>query len=128
MATLRQRRAVKKIVENHGNISKSMREVGYPETTAKNPKNLTESKGFKEAAFDYMKELEEQKQMTIKRLKEEMPQAKFAELSSHLERTTKMIELLEGRPTERVEERPYKDKPTEELKRELEELESNIIQ
>lgn len=47
MATARQRLALKKIVENRGNISKSMREAGYPETTAKNPKNLTESKGFK---------------------------------------------------------------------------------
>lgn len=45
--TIKQENAFEKIVgENHGNISKSMRDAGYPETTAKNPKNLTESKGF----------------------------------------------------------------------------------
>ena len=46
--TIKQKQAVERIVENHGNISKSMREVGYEENTCKNPKNLTESKGFKE--------------------------------------------------------------------------------
>ena len=39
--------AVIKIIENRGNISKAMREVGYSENSSKNPKNLTESKGFK---------------------------------------------------------------------------------
>lgn len=48
MPTIKQKLAVQKIVENHGNISKSMREVGYSENSAKNPKNLTESKGFHE--------------------------------------------------------------------------------
>ena len=48
MPTIKQKKAVNKIIENHGNVSKSMREVGYRESTCKNPKNLTESKGFKE--------------------------------------------------------------------------------
>lgn len=48
MATLKQRKAVDRLVENHGNVSKSMREAGYEDVTAKNPKNLTESKGFAE--------------------------------------------------------------------------------
>jgi hypothetical protein len=48
MATLKQKLAVDKIVENHGNVSRAMLEVGYDPDTAKNPKNLTESKGFKE--------------------------------------------------------------------------------
>lgn len=46
MATTKQKKAAVKIVENHGNISKSMREAGYTDATAKNPKNLTESQGF----------------------------------------------------------------------------------
>lgn len=48
MVTQKQKKAVERLVENRGNISKSMREAGYRELTAKNPKNLTESKGFKE--------------------------------------------------------------------------------
>lgn len=53
MATEKQRDAVEKLVENHGNVSKSMREAGYDDTTAKNPKNLTESKGFAELLEEY---------------------------------------------------------------------------
>ena len=48
MATIKQKKAVNKIIDNHGNVSKSMKEVGYTDATAKNPKNLTESKGFKQ--------------------------------------------------------------------------------
>lgn len=53
MATIKQRRALEKTLENKGNISKSMREVGYSPSVAKNPKALTESKGFKELAAEY---------------------------------------------------------------------------
>lgn len=53
MATAKQIAAVKKIAENHGNISKSMREVGYSPQTAKKPSNLTESKGFNELLEQY---------------------------------------------------------------------------
>ena len=54
MPTRKQKAAFIKVVENHGNISKSMREVGYDETTAKNPKNLTESKGWKELMEEFL--------------------------------------------------------------------------
>lgn len=53
MPTIRQRKALDRIVENHGNVSKSMREAGYPYATAKNPKNLTESQGFRELLEEY---------------------------------------------------------------------------
>ncbi|MDD5040204.1 MAG: hypothetical protein PHY34_03560 [Patescibacteria group bacterium] len=49
MATLRQKNAVKKIVENRGiSVSKAMREAGYSAASAKNPKNLTDSKAWPE--------------------------------------------------------------------------------
>lgn len=54
MATIKQKKAIEKIVENNGNVSKSMREVGYSKETAKNPKSLTESKGFKELIKKYL--------------------------------------------------------------------------
>lgn len=53
MATELQKKALDRLVENRGNISKSMREAGYDDTTAKNPKNLTDSKGFKELCEEY---------------------------------------------------------------------------
>ena len=54
MPTIKQTKAVERIIENHGNVSKAMREVGYEDNTAKNPSNLTNSKGFKELADELL--------------------------------------------------------------------------
>lgn len=44
--TQKQKIAIEKVMENHGNVSRAMREAGYDDTTAKNPKNLTQSKAW----------------------------------------------------------------------------------
>ena len=54
MATIKQQLAFVKIMENRGNISKSMREAGYTKASAKNPSNLTKSKGMKELIENYV--------------------------------------------------------------------------
>ena len=54
MATLKQERAVKNIVENRGNISRAMLDAWYEPKTAKNPKNLTDSAWFKELVNKYI--------------------------------------------------------------------------
>ncbi len=54
MATEKQKKAVDNMVENGGNVSKAMRDAGYTGATAKNPKKLTESGGFKELMEDYL--------------------------------------------------------------------------
>lgn len=48
MPTIKQKLALDKIVENGGNVSKAMRDVGYSVETAKEPGKLTNSKGFQE--------------------------------------------------------------------------------
>ncbi len=53
MATIKQKRALEKLVENGGNVTQAMREVGYSEGTVNNPSNLTHSKGYKEILDDY---------------------------------------------------------------------------
>lgn len=42
------------MVENGGNRSKAMKEAGYSDNTAKNPKKLTDSKGFRELMDSYL--------------------------------------------------------------------------
>ena len=54
MATLKQKRAVKNLVENGGNVSKAMREAGYSKATAKNPKKLTERKDWQQLLEEYL--------------------------------------------------------------------------
>ena len=48
MATIKQETAIKKVVENGGNVSKAMRDAKYSIQTAKNPKKLTDSKAWEE--------------------------------------------------------------------------------
>lgn len=47
MATIKQKLALEKIVENGGNVTKAMRDVGYSEASINNPSTLTRSEGFK---------------------------------------------------------------------------------
>lgn len=54
MSTLKQELVASKIVENHGNVSKAMIQAGYSPATAKNPKNLTESKAWPMLIERYM--------------------------------------------------------------------------
>lgn len=48
MVTVRQKIAFKEIVENRGNVSKAMKKAKYSLASARNPRNLTQSKGFQE--------------------------------------------------------------------------------
>lgn len=52
MATLKQRRAAEKLVENGGNVSQAMIDAGYSPATAHNPSKLTERKGFQDLCDD----------------------------------------------------------------------------
>ena len=70
MATLKQKAAIKKVrktIENGENINlgKIMRSVGYPATTARNPKVLTTSKAWQAslAEIDYDKQLKQVEQL-----------------------------------------------------------------
>lgn len=48
MPTQKQKLAVDNLVESRGSVSSAMRKAGYTNKSAKNPKNLTESKGWAE--------------------------------------------------------------------------------
>jgi beta-glucosidase/6-phospho-beta-glucosidase/beta-galactosidase len=54
MPTLKQKRAIDKLVGNGGNITKAMKEAGYSPNTANTPQKLTESIGFKELCEQYL--------------------------------------------------------------------------
>ena len=54
MATQKQKRALTKVVENGGNVSRAMLEVGYSPATAKTPQKLTESKGWLELVEQHL--------------------------------------------------------------------------
>jgi hypothetical protein len=54
MATLKQKLAAQKVVENGGNIGKAMVGAGYSAATAKTPQKLTESKAWPALLEQYL--------------------------------------------------------------------------
>jgi hypothetical protein len=54
MPTIKQKRALMKVVENGGNITKAMKDVGYSLATVNNPDVLTSSKGWQELLNEFL--------------------------------------------------------------------------
>ena len=54
--TARQKKAFELIIKNGGNVSKGMRDAGYPKTTAKNPSKLRRSKAWADLMEEYIPE------------------------------------------------------------------------
>lgn len=63
MPTWRQIKAVKNLVENGGSIRQAMKDAGYSQTMADNPKRLTQSKSFRALLDDCIPEEEVSKQL-----------------------------------------------------------------
>lgn len=90
MPTIRQQNAFDKIVENGGNVSKAMREVGYSEETAKTPQKLTESKGWQELVEEHIPDsllMEKHKDLlnvpkVVRRFKKGELESEYEELDS----------------------------------------------
>jgi hypothetical protein len=52
--TIKQKNTFKKVINESKSASRAMRESGYDETTAKNPSNLTNSKGWQQLMDEYL--------------------------------------------------------------------------
>jgi len=52
--TLKQKKAMQKVLENGGNVAKAMREVGYSPSTVNKPGVLTKSKAWEELLSEYL--------------------------------------------------------------------------
>jgi len=53
MATVKQKKAVEKMVEKGGNVTQAMKEAWYSENTFNTPQKLTKSKGYHELLEEY---------------------------------------------------------------------------
>jgi hypothetical protein len=102
MATQRQKAAISKIVENHGIVSKTMRQVGYSKNSARNPKNLTDSDAFKEAQPDIIQKLIIERTRATDKLKNKISKAKYRDLVDGIDKLTKNIQLLSGGKTQDI--------------------------
>ncbi len=93
------------MVENGGNLGKAIIEAGYSPATAKTPSKVTNTEAFKEASLNILGQLKSiqvaQINELVKRNDSALSLVKYNDMVGALEKTTKLIELLEGRATDR---------------------------
>lgn len=89
----RQLTAIEKLIENGGNVSKAMKEAGYSQASAKNPKVLTESSIYADLLEAYLPD-----DMMLRALSDDI-EKKEGNRTSELQLGFK----LKGRMTEKVD-------------------------
>lgn len=99
MTNIRRQKAIKELVENGGSVGAAMRKAGYSPKTAKNPEKLTKTKAFKEAVAPVLEALEKERNAILARLPKVRAKAKYRDLIDGLDKTTKNIQLLQGKET-----------------------------
>lgn len=75
----------------------------YAKSTSQRPKQVTETKSYKEAMKPLIDRLEEERNAIIERLKKTRTKAKYRDLIDGLDKVTKNIQLLSGKPTDRTD-------------------------
>ena len=103
--TIKQKKAVAKLVENSRNVGEALIKAGYSKATAIKPSQVTNSTGFKEAVKEmgYRDWAEKHLKKVQERMDEEVDEAKYNDLSNEKDRIVKQIELLSGRETDRMQ-------------------------
>lgn len=83
------------------NLGKIMKENGYSDSTSKKPSRVTRSKSYKEVVDPIIDALKKERQAIMSRLPKVRAKAKYRDLIDGLDKTTKNIQLLEGKETGR---------------------------
>lgn len=109
MPTPKQEKVIKKTLENlrKGNTKTKgeiLREVGYKESVSTAPSIVYDSKGVREGLDPIIGKMIKHRDRIVELMVEKVDEAKYAELTTALDKVTKNIELLSGNPTERTED------------------------
>lgn len=111
MSTLRQKLLAKKITENYRKgktlpVGKILLETGYSKETSEQPSRILQTEGVKEETRPFverLKKVRDQALAEIERRGAELTKEQYHHLTEGIEKFSKLTELLEGRPTERLE-------------------------
>lgn len=93
-------KAVNELVANGGSVASAMRKAGYSARTARTPKKMTDTQAYQDEIKPVVKQLEEERQEVINDMKGKRGKAKYRDLTDALDKITKNIQLLGGKPTE----------------------------
>lgn len=84
-------------------LGKIIRKNGYSNRTSLTPKNVTETKSYKKITEPVLEQLKKERERAIKRLSKTISKAKYRDLIDGIDKFTKNIQLLEGKPTDRTD-------------------------
>lgn len=108
MASKNAKRAADKVLEKIGKgerivLGHILREVGYAEATADNPKVVTETQTFKSVVNPVIQAMEAERNRIMAALaKKKHDKEKYRDLIDGMDKLTKNIQLLSGKETERA--------------------------
>lgn len=108
MASKNAKKAAEKLLETIGagkkvSMGKILREVGYADNTADNPKLVTETETFKAITEPYVEKLEKERARIISAMAlKDLDVVQYQHLASATDTLTKNIQLLSGKETERA--------------------------
>jgi hypothetical protein len=96
--------AIRILVDSRGktSVSAAMRAAGYSPATAKNPKNLTETREYQEEMRRFVVDLVQHRRKVLDRMDETIDDADYGKLTSALDTVTRNVQLLTGRATGRL--------------------------
>jgi hypothetical protein len=106
MASISAKKAGEKVLENLGkgkkpNLGKIAREIGYADNTADNPKNITETKSFKEVIDPVVNRWIKLREKFTKSLEDkDLDKEQVRTIVDSIDTLTKNIQLLTGGKTE----------------------------
>ena len=108
MATPKQEKLLKLLIENYGEVGSTkslgqlLKEAGYSDASAHNPKIILESKEIQEGLNDVIADLEELRRDALKALKEkDLSEERYSDIVKGIDTLTKNHQLLTGGETER---------------------------
>ena len=104
--TIRQQKVIKEITDNvrykkYNNKGDLLKNCNYSDNISKQPSRVLNSKGVKEGLKPLIEQLEVERQRAIDNLKGKISDAKYRDLNDGIDKLTKNIQLLSGKPTDR---------------------------
>ncbi len=102
-ASVRQKAALTNLVANGGNVAKAMRDAGYSPATARTPKKLLGASSISSEILIIAELLKEERKRALSNLSKKIKDAKYGDLVDATYKITKTLNLIEGKPTEKIE-------------------------
>lgn len=117
------------IIENRGNFYRAAIAAGYSHNSARSPEKIRDTEGYKKFVEPILEKLKQRREWAINAITEEKLQKESSkDLTDVVDKLTKNIQLLGGKPTENIKVDTLSSLSDDELNRIIAESESGESQ